>query len=74
MKKFILTAALLSIGLTSVPATADGHGSSLSIGADVVSRYVWRGTDFGDGVSVQPGISYSMGNVEIGACFYARVV
>ena len=67
MKKLLLTATLLSIGLTSVPATADGHGSSLSIGADVVSRYVWRGTDFGDGVSVQPGISYSMGAIEIGA-------
>ena len=62
MKKLILSAALLSIGLTSVPATAE-----ISIGADVVSRYVWRGTDWGDGASVQPGISYSMGNVEIGA-------
>ncbi len=62
MKKLILYAALLSIGLTSVPATAE-----ISIGADVVSRYVWRGTDFGDGVSIQPGISYAAGAVEIGA-------
>ena len=54
MKKLLLTAALLSIGLTSVPATAE-----ISIGADVVSRYVWRGTDWGDGASVQPGIAYS---------------
>ena len=67
MKKLLLTATLLSIGLTSVPATADGHGSSISIGADIVSRYVWRGVDFGDGASVQPSISYASGAFEIGA-------
>ena len=28
----------------------------ITIGADVVSRYVWRGTDFGNAAAVQPSI------------------
>ena len=67
MKKFLLSAVLFSMGLTAIPATAGGHDSGLSIGADVVSRYVWRGSDAGDGASVQPGIAYSTDSFEIGA-------
>jgi hypothetical protein len=37
------------------------------ISADVVSRYVWRGTQFGDSAHIQPSISYSTGDFEIGA-------
>ncbi|MCW8818976.1 MAG: hypothetical protein OQK61_01520, partial [Ignavibacteriaceae bacterium] len=39
------------------------------VGADVVSRYVWRGTQFGDGIAVQPWLSYSFPGigVEVGA-------
>ncbi|MGY8918789.1 MAG: hypothetical protein ACKVJ4_00310 [Flavobacteriales bacterium] len=37
------------------------------IGADLVSRYVWRGTQFGDSAHIQPGISYTTGDLEIGA-------
>ena len=63
MKSSILTAALLStLALSAVPAAAD-----VGFGADVVSRYVWRGTDFGNAVSVRPGMSYSTGSVEGGA-------
>lgn len=47
-------------------------GTSMSyagfrIGADVYSRYVWRGTDFGNSLSVQPALSYAVGGLEIGA-------
>ena len=40
-----------------------------SVGADVVSRYVWRGTQFGDGVAAQPWLSYTFPGigVEVGA-------
>ena len=62
MKKLLLSATLLSLGFTALPATAE-----VSIGADLVSRYVWRGTDWGDAASIQPGISYSTGSLEIGA-------
>jgi hypothetical protein len=62
MKKFLFSAALLGLCLTAIPASAE-----VGFGADVVSRYVWRGTDFGNAVNVQPGISYSKGAVEVGA-------
>jgi len=39
----------------------------LSIGADLVNRYVWRGCDFGNAAAVQPGIAYAVGNFEVGA-------
>ena len=39
----------------------------VTIGADVVSRYVWRGTDFGNAAAVQPGIETVVGPVTVGA-------
>ena len=39
---------------------------SFSLGADMVSRYVWRGTDFGESASVQPALSFSQRGFEIG--------
>lgn len=47
--------------------TANASYAEFGIGADVVSRYVWRGTDFGNSASVQPALTYSAGNLEIGA-------
>jgi hypothetical protein len=46
---------------------ATNASAEIGLGADVVSRYIFRGTDFGNAVTVQPGISYSTGSVEIGA-------
>ena len=46
---------------TPLSATAQ-----FGIGADVVSRYVWRGTDFGESASFQPSLAYSAGGFEIG--------
>ena len=39
----------------------------VTIGADVVSRYVWRGTDYGNAASVQPSIETTIGPVALGA-------
>ena len=38
----------------------------VTIGADVVSRYVWRGTDFGNAAAVQPGIETTVGPITLG--------
>ena len=38
----------------------------VTIGADVVSRYVWRGTDYGNAASVQPSIETAIGPVTVG--------
>ncbi|KAA3658872.1 MAG: hypothetical protein DWQ10_10255 [Calditrichaeota bacterium] len=41
--------------------------AQVSLGADVVSRYVWRGTDFGNAAAVQPALSFAKGGFEVGA-------
>jgi hypothetical protein len=38
-----------------------------AVGADIASRYVWRGTDFGASPSIQPGISYNYKGLSIGS-------
>jgi hypothetical protein len=43
-----------------------GAEAQVSLGADIMSRYVWRGTDFGNSPSIQPDISFSAGNLTIG--------
>ncbi len=60
----LLFAAPLLFALTLAPVPTD---AGVGFGADVVNRYVWRGTDFGNAVSVQPGMSISHGNIEVGA-------
>ena len=57
-------AALAAIAAAGLPAAVQAE---IGLGADVVSRYVWRGADFGDAVSVQPGIAWSREALEIGA-------
>ncbi len=58
-KIFVVTMAIL-LNVTISHA-------QVNLGADIVSRYVWRGADFGNSPSIQPTISYTLGNVEIGA-------
>ena len=41
--------------------------SPLSASVDIASRYVWRGTDFGNSPSIQPGITYTSGALSLGA-------
>ncbi len=38
----------------------------LNVGADIMSRYVWRGLDYGSSPSIQPTLSFGIGNFEIG--------
>lgn len=39
---------------------------SVALGADFVSRYVWRGIDYGDQLNIQPALAVSFDNVEVG--------
>ena len=58
MKKTLLT-IFVAFALLSNTSFAQSDSSSINIGADLVSRYVWRGLDFGSSPSVQPYIEYS---------------
>lgn len=54
VKLGIIAIALLSMGMPSIAKAQDKVEAS--IGADIVSNYIWRGTDCG-GVSIQPSMS-----------------
>lgn len=64
------TAKLLSLaaifGMSFSPAA---NAEGFDLGADVVSRYVWRGSELGDAVAVQPWLSYTFPGigVEVGS-------
>ncbi len=61
------TIRLSSLAFLTLLLAADSVlAQNFSLGADVVSRYVWRGTDYGESASVQPALSFSTGGFEIG--------
>lgn len=62
-KSLIMTTVLITVFsfLTTNKSTAQ------DLGADLVSSYVWRGTQFGSGAHIQPWVSLSTGNLEFGA-------
>ena len=60
IKRAILAiACVLSFGSNVI-------AQDFSVGADLVSNYVFRGLKY-DGPSIQPGVSYTTGGLEIGA-------
>lgn len=72
MKKtqlLVISLFMLIVGSTSVFAQSDSTEteSPISISADLMSRYIWRGSDYGDAPSIQPAISYSKSGFTVGA-------
>lgn len=59
----ILMFTVFSAGLNAQEETV----SPISVGADLYSRYIWRGTDFGNSPAVQPNIEFAKGGFAIGA-------
>jgi hypothetical protein len=58
---------LVLFGLIAIMIEAHSVFAGFGINADAVSRYVWRGTDFGNSASVQPGLAFTTGGLKIGA-------
>jgi hypothetical protein len=56
----------IAITLTLTMSTVVLAQTSVSGGSDFVSRYVWRGLDFGNSFSVQPSIALIAGDFEAG--------
>ncbi len=41
--------------------------AQFSLGADLVSRYIWRGRDYGNSPAIQPNVAFSVAGFKIGA-------
>lgn len=63
MKRFFL---LLGLGLATM-TYAQEPKTNFDVGADLVSRYVWRGTDFGNSPAIQPALTFNYGSFSLGA-------
>ncbi len=66
----LLQAVILSVFLLSLSANTfpqDEKHFAFDAGGDLVSNYIWRGTKFGSGPSIQPFVELSVGNLTIGA-------
>lgn len=64
MKSGIVSMILLSMIIPS--ATMAGNKVEASVGADIVSGYIWRGQDLGN-ISVQPSLNLSYNGLSLGA-------
>ena len=53
--KFLSLAVALFAGLSGTAQAADGF----KVGTDLVSSYVWRGSDDGDSPAIQPTVTYT---------------
>lgn len=67
MKKIFILFILCFAALFSEDVFSQDKKVSLNAGADIMSRYVWRGTDFGNAPSLQPTLSVSAFGFELGA-------
>ena len=65
MKKIKNTFKTLILILVSIFSSNQAFGQ-VDIGADVMSRYVWRGGAYSNGPSIQPYMSYATGGFEVG--------
>lgn len=67
--KFFAIALIAGCILTSGTITAqeEEKESPISVGADLVNRYVFRGLDFGNSPAIQPSLEFSLGGFAIGA-------
>ena len=64
----IFTIAIMLIANFSFSQTEDEKNDNLlSVSCDLVSRYVWRGTDFSASPSIQPGVEFIKSGFTIGA-------
>ena len=66
MNRLVKRTALMAV--VAIPLAAGAQDSKLeaSVGADVVSSYIWRGQDLGS-VAIQPSASVSYGGFSLGA-------
>ncbi|MFZ4523601.1 MAG: hypothetical protein ACOYNC_18000 [Bacteroidales bacterium] len=50
-----------------IEAEKGNKGATFSFGADLMSRFVWRGIDYGNSPAIQPNLSFAWNGLNIGA-------
>jgi hypothetical protein len=61
---FTATTCLLTV--TGLKAQDNSEKSNFSVGADIYSNYIWRGTKFGQGPAFQPAVKFVTSGLTIG--------
>ena len=62
----ILAISFSGINIINAQTESKKEESPVSVSCDMMSRYVWRGSDFGASPSIQPGIEFSNSGFTIG--------
>lgn len=66
-KTVLILITIFSIGtINAQEETAKESKVSIDLGVDFASRYIWRGLQLSDGISIQPYIEMSVGDFTIG--------
>ncbi len=66
MKRFYFIFLFLWTGIIGAQSSHYSTKDNLSIGADLMSRYIFRGMDIGASPSIQPNLTYTTGKFNIG--------
>jgi hypothetical protein len=67
---FVILVLIISINFTAFSQSEETKSDStevFSVGADIVSRYVWRGLELSKSPAFQPAAAVNIGNLTIGA-------
>jgi len=63
---FLVVVTATCLISSSAFAQEEAAVSPFSVGADVYSNYVWRGTKFGTGPAIQPAVKFATGGLTVG--------
>ncbi len=63
---FVVVAWTVMLATCNVKAQDGGSESGFSVGADLFSSYVWRGSQLGSGPSLQPNVQFAGGGLTLG--------
>ena len=63
---FLFAIGLFLTTTIQVKAQEEEKSNPIDIGADIMSRYVWRGTDYGSSPSIQPYMELGLGGFALG--------
>jgi len=66
MKYLLGLMTLVVVSLTQVQAQEETKSSNFSVGADLYTNYIWRGSKFGTGPSLQPSVKFVTGGLTLG--------